>query len=238
MLVVVLAAATGCARQSSPGTTLTPGERRSDPAQSLVGLDSAVAEINRTRSDLLKGAAAVTAAATALDAADEASASGARDRARTARATVRSSVPAAEAAIAAGQQRAADYRAALQALQQARSALPPDVMQALAAVSAAGEAEAAALEDFGASARRAWPAYAALDDVQARWLERVGAGWYRSEDEAADAYAVLVRPQREALIAARKTLRRADEARRPATERLRQALASADAELEPLRAAS
>lgn len=132
--------------------------------------------------------------------------------------------------------RTAGYLTALQALQQAGAELPAPATDVLASVAAAGEAEAAAVESFGASAREAWPVYAALDRAQALWLERTSAGWYRSDDEAADAYAVLVRPQRNALSAARTALRQADAARRPATERQRQALAAADEALGSLRA--
>ncbi len=236
VLLSALGSAGGCAQEGTRRTDLTPEERPAGPAQSLQRLDAAVAEVNRTRAELLRAPAAVVAAATALDAADSASATGARSAARTARATARTAVPPAEATLAATAQQAARYRAALQVLQQAGTALPAPAQDALGPVVAAGEGEAAALESFGTSAGRAWPAYAALDKAQALWLERAGAGWYRSDDEAADAYAVLVRPQRAALSAARTALREADAARRPATERQRQALAAADEALGSLRA--
>ena len=236
VLLSVVAIASGCAQEGSRRTNLTPQERPADSTASLVRLDAAVAEVNRTRTDLLRAPAAVTAAATALDAADEAAASGARSSARSARATVREAIPPAETALAATAQRAADYRSALQALQQAGAQVPASE-DALAAVATAGEVEAAALGSFGHSARKLWPAYTALDKAQALWLERASAGWYRSDDEAADAYAVLVRPQRADLAAARTALREADAAWRPATERQRQALAAADSALDSLRTA-
>lgn len=85
-------------------------------------------------------------------------------------------------------------------------------------------------------AAQGWPAYLALDEAQSTWVERASAGWYRSQAEAAGAYAVLVRPQRAALDSARQRLRAADAARRTATERQTAALAAADRALDGLRA--
>ena len=83
--------------------------------------------------------------------------------------------------------------------------------------------------------RTAWPAYDALDAVQARWLDRAQSGWYRDQQEAANAYTVLADDVRPKLQQARTLLRRVDAARRPISERQRAALAAADEALAPLR---
>ena len=80
-----------------------------------------------------------------------------------------------------------------------------------------------------------WPAFAALSQAQSTWLDRASAGWYRTTAEAAGAYAVLRRPVVPRLEQARTDLARADTARRPATERMRAALRTADAALASLR---
>jgi len=201
----------------------------------LSRLGETVAAVDRGRTELLAGPAAVITAATALDEADEASATGARAAARAARDPARSAVPAAAAAVAALPEQVAAYQAALGALSAAAAPLEPAQQAALGEVVAAGQGEADAVEAFGVAAGRAWPAYTALDKAQSSWLERATAGWYRSESEAADAYAVFVRPQRAALDSARAALGAADAARRLATDRQREALTAADAALAPLR---
>jgi hypothetical protein len=60
-------------------------------------------------------------------------------------------------------------------------------------------------------------------------------GWYRDIQEAAGAYAVLVRDDRPGLEQARTLLERVDTARRPVSDAERTALAAANAALAPLR---
>ncbi len=224
----------GCAGQRT--TTLDQASPLPDPSgPTLSRLDAAVAGVDSTRTQLLAAPAAVTAAATALDTADAASAEGARAAARAARNAVRDVVPAATAALDALPQQAAEYETALAALALAAEPLESAQKAALENVVTAGRAEATAIMAFGLTARNAWPAYTALDKAEALWLERATAGWYRTESEAADAYTVLLRPQRAALDRARAALREADAGRRPATDRQRQALTAADAALAPLR---
>jgi hypothetical protein len=231
VLTVLLLA--GCADQA---TTLDSASPQPDPSgPTLSRLGEAVAGVDSTRTQLLAAPAAVITAATALDTADAASAEGARAAARGARNAVRSAVPAATTALDALPQQSATYQSALATLSEAAAPLEPAQKAALEDVVTAGKAEAGAIEAFGLAARDAWPAYSALDKAGALWLERATAGWYRTDSEAADAYTVLLRPQRAALDRARAALRAADAERRTATDRQRQALIAADAALAPLR---
>jgi hypothetical protein len=206
------------------------------PAQAeLDALGRAVADLDASRKALLAAPEAVAAGATALDAADEACATGQRTLAADARRTARATLPRVDAALAtyAGQLDA--YRSTLQALAPAAAPLEPAQRRALAALAAAGEQEAAALAAFAESARGAWPAYRDLDEAQSTWLDRASAGWYRDDAEAAGGYVVLRRPVLPALEKARGSLAKADAARRPATDRMRRELQTANAALESLR---
>lgn len=233
---MLLGAAVASACAGGGGAPATPAAPPGLSVAQAARLDAAVAEVDRTRSQLLAVPAAVVTAATALDAADDASASGSASAAAEGRRTARPALPAARTALAATGQRAADHRTALRELAAAAQPLPEGPATAVAEVVAAGEQETAATERFAAAALQVLPAYAAVDEVQATWLDRARAGWYRDQAEAAAAYAVAVRPRRAALDDARTALRAADEARRPATERQRAALTAADRALEALRA--
>lgn len=229
----------GCSSGQAPGpdaVTQQDGQQGQPPAVTAA-LDRAVGGLDAARTELLQAPAAVVTAAMALDAADEASATGSARTARAARGPARGAVDDARAAVASLPDRVRAYRAALSALERAAAPLAADQEQALATVVIQGEAEVAATEAFAVAAGKALPAYARLDEAQARWVERASAGWYRDAQEAAGAYAVLVRPQQAALQAARDGLGAADEARRAATDRQRAALSAADAALAPLRAA-
>ena len=205
------------------------------PAQEeLTRLDEAVSAVNRDRRALLESASDVTSAATAVDGADEAGTTGDTELVAQARRTAREAAQAVPGALAALRDAAA-YRASVAELEQAAAPLDANQRAALAAVTAAGEQEAAALEAFGAAAAQAWPAYTALGEVQATWLERAQRGWYRNRAEAAGAYVVLRRPRLPAVEQARALLQQADAARRPATERMRRQLTAADAALDGLR---
>jgi hypothetical protein len=206
------------------------------PAQAqLSALDAAVADVDAKRGALLAAPEVVVAAATALDAADEACATGDRELAGRARRDARAEVGRVDAALGGYAGQLAAYRGALEALGPAAGPLEPRQRGALAALAAVGEQEAAALSVFGEAARAAWPAYAALRQVQSTWLDRASAGWYRSRSEAAGGYAVLRGPAADRLGPARQALAQADAARRPLTERMRSALAEANAALAGLR---
>ncbi len=189
---------------------------------------------------MFDGTGALVAAALALDAADEACATGERPPARTARARARDAVPKARAALAALPARLAAYDkgvAELAAAATAATSLSSGQRAAVEQVVTAAKAEAAAADAFRVAGKTAWPAYTALDEVQATWLNRSSAGWYRSTKEAADAYAVFIQDQQAALTQARTLLRRVDEARRPISGRVQTALRAADSALAPLRTA-
>lgn len=203
--------------------------------EELRRIDAAVAATNGSRAALLDAAGAVPAAATALDAADEACATGTIPLAAATRRTARAAAADVPASLAALRKQVLVYRSALQDLQAAAGPLEDGQRDVLVQVGRAGEAEAAALAVFGESAGRAWPAYAALSQTQAAWLERAQAGWYRSTSEAAGAYVVLRRPRLAELAQARSLLQAADAARRPATEAMRRQLREADAALDALR---
>jgi hypothetical protein len=207
------------------------------PEQSaLDALAAAVAALDDRRAAALQAAGAVPAAATAVDAVDEAGATGQAALAADARRAARPAAAQAQSALAALPGRMAAYRASLGALRPVGAPLEPPQREALAQVAAAGEVEAAALAACADAGGRAWPAYVALSEVQATWLQRAQAGWYRTTAEAAGAYAVLRRPQVAQLEQARALLQSADAARRPATEAMRRELAEADAALDGLRA--
>ena len=204
--------------------------------EELARVDAAVASTNASRTALLQAAGAVPAAATALDAADEACATGTTSLAADARRTARAAVAAVPGALTALREQVVVYRTALQDLTAAAGPLEPAQRDVLGQVARTGEREAAALAAFGEASARAWPAYVALNETQSTWLDRAQAGWYRSSSEAAGAYVVLRRPRLPELAEARRLLQAADAARRPPTETMRRQLREADAALEALRA--
>lgn len=238
LTVVALFGFAGCSGGGGQDRVAAPPAVGGQPAEVTAALDRAVVGVDAARAELLAAPGAVVEAATALDAADEASSTGQADSARSARGRVSGKVAAAEAALASVPERARAYREALVALQEAAAPLDAAQERALTEVVTTGEREAAATEAFATAARTALPAYTGLDEAQGTWLTRASDGWYRDRAEAAGAYAVLVRPQREPLADARAALRAADDARRGATEAQRAALSAADAALAPLRDAA
>ena len=198
-------------------------------------LDAAVAAVNATRTAALASADRLVEAATALDGADEACATGQRELAAEARRTARNAVTPVAEALATLPQQVEAYGAALDELTAAAEPLDDAQRSALAEATSAGQAETQALLAFGRAAAGLWPSYADLDALQSTWLDRASAGWFRTQREAAAAYVVLRKPGLPELEAARSALARADAARRPATDRMRQALAGADRALDGLR---
>ncbi len=204
----------------------------------LARLDSAIQGFDAGRAKVVAQTSAIVAGATALDAADAACALGDRPQAATARATALSAVAAARASLAELPAALQDYRmrvTELAAASKAATSLSAPQRAAVAAVVTASAAEAEAADAFRLAGATAWPAYAELDQAQATWLTRATRGWYRSTQESANAYAVLVQDQRGALTRARTLLHRVDQARRPVSERVSAALTAADAALTPLR---
>ena len=123
----------------------------------------------------------------------------------------------------------------LAAAQKATTSLDDAQRAALDAVVSGGRAEARASDAFRVAGKTAWPAYVTLDATQSFWLDQRMAGNYRNVQDAANGYAVLTRDDRPALQTARTLLERVDTARRPVSDREREALAAADAALAPLR---
>lgn len=203
----------------------------------LARLEAVVADLNRSRSAVLATPGLVTAAATALDGADKASATGNRERAADARTPARAAVAEVAPALAAAPAQLAAYRASLAALAPVAQRLQPEQEKRLAVAALAGEREAVAHAALATAAQAVWPAFVELDQVQDRWLERATAGWYRDRAEAAAAYAVLRDPVGAELEQARTRLAQADRARGAATQQMRTALQEADAALAPLRSA-
>lgn len=221
----------GCSAGPTPqAVPLETGQ----PAAVTGVLDGAVSLVNSTRKPVLDGPGVVGGVAMALDAADEAG--GAGDDARATSARRGAALERARAAVAATPEQVTAYEQALGALRVAAAPLAAEQEQALLAVAQAGAAEASAATAFAGAAGAALPAYEALDAALVTWVQRSSDGWYRSAGEGAAAYAVLVRPQQDALSQAREGLRRADAARRAATDRQRAALSAAEQALTPLRA--
>lgn len=229
MLTGLLAGCGGPAKQPGPVQVRDTG---------LTRLSAAISTFDRARTAVLTRSGDLIAAAVALDEADAACAAGTIGAARTARAKARAALPKAHAALRDLPQRLSAYGTALSRLaaaQKAATSLSADQRAALDEVVRGGRAENDATNAFRVAAVTAWPAYDALSAEQSTWLDRRVAGWYRTPQEAADAYAVMVRDGRPALERARTLLQRVDTARQPVTERERTALATAAAALAVLR---
>ena len=187
---------------------------------------------------MLASTAVIVKGAMALDAADAAAESGSRSRTAAARPAARAAGGKVRTALAGLPLRVKAYQRAADELAAAAKAAPSldDAQRtAIADVVAGGRAEAAAADAFRVAGRTAWPAYEALNDQQSLWLDRASSGWYRDQQEAANAYTVLGEDNRAALARARTLLQRVDAARRPISERERGALARADSALASLR---
>jgi hypothetical protein len=207
----------------------------------LRGLSTAINTFGLARKQVLNATGDIVAAALALDAADDACAAGAKDAAATARAKARAAKPKAEAALKALPAKLSAYQRALNSLaaaQKRTTSLDDEQRAALDAVVTGARAEAKASDAFRVAGKTAWPAYVTLDGAQSTWLDRRLAGYYRNIEEAAAGYAVLTRDERPALQRARTLLERVDTARRPVSDREREALAAADLALAPLRTRS
>lgn len=216
----------------------TPVAEPPGPAPArLAGLDTAVSAVDGARAAVLAAPRAISAAATAVDATDAACATGDVELAAQAAAAARPAVAQVQPALAALPDQVDAYRAALAQLAAAAAPLPPAQRAPLEAAVAAGEREGTAHRALAEVARTAWPAFAELGGVQATWLDRAAAGWYRDRAEAAGAYTVLREPVLAAVERARAGLAQADTARQEATQSMRSALGQADAALGPLRSA-
>lgn len=229
MLALALLLA-GCSSGGSGGSG-----GAADP-DGLGRLGDAISAVSQARAAALTGAARPGAAASSLDRADAACATGERDRCRAAR--PRTPVSATATALRRLPEQVAAYGDELAELAAATGDAPvltEPQLNALDRVVARGRSEVAALTALRREASRVWPAYSALDRLEATWLERRTAGWYRSTSEAANAYVVLTDEVRPPLSQARPSLSATDAALTRASRAQDQALAQADRALDALR---
>ena len=198
-------------------------------------LDLAVRGLSTARNAALDAAESVQAGASALDATDAVCATGKGVAART---SYRAGAPAVRRARTAVKDLPGlvrSYRGALAALAGTRTAVSGRARAALDAVGRDGAAEADALAQFGTSAAQVWPRYDALDAQEALWIKRAVTPWYRSTQEGANAYAVLVGDDRKALVAARTALGSAAQQLSVPTATQSDTLAAADRALATVR---
>jgi hypothetical protein len=201
-------------------------------------LSTTITGFSRARAQLLQGTSSVVAAAVALDAADAACATGGIDASSAARARARAATGKGRTALAALPAQLSAYGRAIRALalaEQATTSLSPAQRNAVQAVVSGGRSEAAATDAFRVAGTSAWPAYAQLDATESTWLDQRVTGWFRTQQEAANAYAVMREEGLPALQRARTLLQRVDAARRPVSDRESAALAAADTALASLR---
>ncbi|MCW2599415.1 MAG: hypothetical protein JWM02_1244 [Frankiales bacterium] len=171
---------------------------------SLTRLDAAVRAVSADRKAVLSAVDGVQVAATALDATDQVCATGRGVAARTAHGKASARTGQAALGLLAAQLPA--YRSSLTSLGAASVAVDGAARRALLRVVTVGRAEADALEGFRVVAKRGWPQYVALDAAEDLWISRAVTSWYRTDAEAAAAYALLVEDQRPSLDAARARL--------------------------------
>lgn len=193
--------------------------------------------VSTSRSALLGAVEQVQAGATALDATDQVCTTGQGVAARTSLQQGAPAVTRARTALHDLARRDAAYLAALSSLDASRTAVAAPARTALAAVVRDGRAEAAAVEAFDRTALQVWPQYDALDHLEGLWVTRAVTPWYRSAQEGADAYAVLVGDTRGFMVAARTQLGAASRALSGPTATQTATLAAADRALSGVRGA-
>ena len=194
----------GCSRSAQHHVTVS--------VNSLARLDAAVRAVSADRGFLLQAVDAVQRGASALDATDQVCTTGEGVAARTSH---RASLPLSHQsrlAISLLPRRIAAYRQALTGLAAASPLVTGPGRAALADVVRDGQAEAAGIAAFDAQVAGVWPAYDQLDTDEDTWITRAVTPWYRTPQEGASAYAVLVDSHRAALEAARRSLGAAAEA--------------------------
>jgi hypothetical protein len=127
------------------------------------------------------------------------------------------------------------YRGSLTSLGAASVAVDGAPRQALLRVVTVGTKEADAVAGFRPVAAAVWPQYLALLAAEDTWITRAVTPWYRTDREAADAYAILVEDRRPALNAARMRLGTAAAAARTPIAAQSATLAAADGALAAVR---
>lgn len=201
----------------------------------LTRLDLAVRAVSADRASVLAGVDAVQKAASSLDLTDEVCASGKGVAARTAYRAAEPLTRRARVALSALSRLVTGYRTSLRSLAQASVSVEGAARDALAAVVRDGQVEATAVERFRAEAAAVWPQYEQLGADADLWITRAVTPWYRTDQEAASAYAVLVGDTRPALEQARVRLGAAAAAVRVPSLTQSATLAAADQALAGLR---
>lgn len=205
----------------------------------LRALEVAIADLGPARRAVLAAQGAVVDGFTAVDAVDEAAVAGEHDAASERRAAADGPEKQSRAALAALPDLLGTYDRALEALRSADVASGPalDTVQhgRMAAVLRTGAAEVDAMDDLRVAGNGAWATYGRLRAAYEVWVERAENGWYRTRQEAADAYAVATDGVRPALVDAREALQRADGTRLTAGTQVAIAVREADAALDSLR---
>jgi hypothetical protein len=194
-----------------------------------------VQAVAQQRAALLADLQTVQMAATALDQTDMVCLRGDGSAARVSR---RKAAPlAAEAGAALGRIRpqVASYRTALLALSAASGAVTGQAAAALTQVVTSGQQEATALDRFRGEAAAVWPSYRRLEGQEGLWITRALTPWYRSAQEGASAYSVLVENDRSTLNAARTRLGTASSAVTAPIEAQASSLQAADSALASVR---
>ncbi len=231
--VAVLLTGGGCAGGGTPRPTAgSTGVR---------ALDAAIGTLGAARGRLLAKVDVIQRAATALDDTDATCALGQGVAARTAHRVAVPLLQQANTAVGELGGDVASYTEALRVLGTlpggaSRSpALSAAQSAALATVVRTGLTEAAAMSAFRAAASGAWPAYRQLSELEDTWITRAVTPWYRTDQEGASAYAVLVGPSRPVLDRARTTLGTAAEGVQAPSAATAVALKAADRALASLR---
>lgn len=201
----------------------------------LSRLGAAVTGLSTARGALLDAVGDVQDGASAIDATDAVCAQGHGIAARDSQQQGAPAVARASAAVRDLPGLVANYRAALAALDKARTAVTGQPRTALAAVVRDGDAEATAIGQFDDVVRGAWPQYVLLDSEERLWIHRSVTPWYRTDKEGADAYSVMVGPGRPSLTAARARLSEQAAAVRTPSSVQTATLAAADRALSTLR---
>ena len=223
--LVSAVALVGCTAHSSHATRV----------HSLAQLDAAVRGLSTSRAAMLSAIDEVQAGARALDTTDAVCAKGTGVAARSSQRAGAADVSRGSTAVAQLPHLVATYRASLASLDKASSLVSGEPQMALQDVVRDGGSEAAAVAQFGGTASSAWQQYKVLGHEEQLWIHRAVTPWYRTDKEAANAYAVLVGPYRRLLEVARTQLAAASREVMAPTSAQAATLAAADRALASLR---
>lgn len=226
-------AALGAAGVLLAGCGSSPRPPRATPSPThnpATRADAAVSAVQQARAAAERDADTVVAAVGHVSEQAQAAATGDVNRTGAVRASEPVDVAAVGQAAGALPADVTAYETALHRLADTLPAahLKPTVTRGLADVVAAGEAETDTLHRFAGAATTAWAAYGALEQVVDTWYQRARAGWFRSQQEAADNFTVMTDPVRGPLDPAQQGLADADLARQQAQHRWSAAVAALD----------